>query len=244
MISAAKAQSDPVLFVSAGGGATLRLDFAVERVVSLRHETTAALRVVRTVRQEDLATPTPAADLRRMADDDLMKIDLETFVFAAQYLTGADPRTILIVPTSFTILATRKGRRALTETLGERLKTQVMLELLDVDRGTPVSRLTEVGTLVASLCRGVLVRLSPGRDPAAPVRGYRPHGLSVDAADFGEHDSQIAAQLLAFAELAKGAAPTLMVFGLPNHDFFAVAEVGGVTHASARLQPPAVRSAA
>jgi hypothetical protein len=243
MISEAKAQSAPVLFVSAGG-ATLRLDFAVESVVSLRHETTAALRVVRTVRQDDLATPIAAADLRRMADNDLMKIDLETFIFATQYLTGSDPRTILIVPASFTSLATRRGRRALAETLGELLKTQVMTEFLDVDRGTPVSRLTEVGTLIASVCRGVLVRLTPGRDPAAPVRGYRPHGLSVDAADFGEHDSQIAAQLLGFAELARGAAPTLMVFGLPNHDFFAVAEVGGVTHASSRLQPPVVRSAA
>ena len=243
MTGVSKARPGPVLFVSSTGP-TFRIDFSVEPVISLRHDTTAALRVARTVTDENAGTPVVSEEFSRLPDDDLLRIDVETFEFASQDLTRSEPGTTLIVPASFNTLAGRKGRRMLTEAFGARLKTGAMIELMEVDRGTPVSRLTEVGALVSSLCRGMLVRLSPGRDAAAPVRGYRPHGLTVEAAELGEGDSQVAAQLLAFAEQVKGAAPTLMVFGLPNEGFFAVAMVGGITHASAKPEESQARSAA
>lgn len=223
----------PVAFVSRAGQ-NLRLDFSIETVASLRHGTPAAARVARSIVDAESGAPLAATDLARLPDEDRLQIDEETFDFASLTLNNANTPSILIVPISFHTLAGRKGRRELSDRIGERLKTRVMLELMDVDRGTPLSRLSEVGGLATMLSRGVLVRLTAGRDPTAAVRGYRPHGVTLDACDLGATDTDLASRMLAFGEQAKGAAPTLMVFGLPSEDFFAVASVGGITHASAR----------
>jgi hypothetical protein len=233
---------DPVLFTSASGP-TLRVEFRLEPVISLRHEVVAAHRIARAVSNESTGETLPVADVGRLHDDDVARIDSETFALARTRLDDGAAK-VVILPTSFHTVASRKGRRLLTDALGDVLKVGVMLELMDVERGTPVGRLTEVAGLAGSLCRGVLVRLSAGRDMIAPVRGYRPHGLTVEAAA-DEDDAQLASQLLLFADQGRGAAPTLMVFGLPNDGFFAVASVGGVTHASVRAEPvDQVRSAA
>jgi hypothetical protein len=141
----------------------------------------------------------------------------------------------------------RKGRQALALTGGassELLKSSVMAEFVDVDHGTPVGRLTEVSGLVSSLCRGVLVRVRPGKDWLAPVRGYKPNGLTIDAADLGETDARVAMHMLAFGEEAKGAASALMALGLPNDGFAQVATVAGLSHVSIRPPPRRQQSAA
>ncbi|HWA62315.1 MAG TPA: hypothetical protein VG939_13125 [Caulobacteraceae bacterium] len=234
---------DSFLFAAASGAA-FRVSFALEAVVSLRHNEVAARRIARTVRSEDTGEVLAAPQLARLADEDVHAIDGATFDCARKVLEGAHPGAIVITPASFGVLATRKGRRRLSDGVGERLKGGVMVEFADVERGTPVSRLTDVSGLTASLCRGVLVRLAPARDIVAPVRGYRPHGVSLDAVQIDGDDSAIADQVLAFGDQAKGAAPTTMVFGLPNDGFFSVALVAGVTHASARADLDQVRSAA
>lgn len=215
-------------------GRKLWLDFAVETVTSLRHGTAAAARLGREVCDARKGAPLSNADFGRLADEDHLHIDLETIEIAKATLGASGAPTILILPISFHTLSARKSRRDVTEALGSALKSRVMLELMDVDRGTPLSRLSEVGGVAAALGRGVLVRLTPGRDAAAAVKGYRPHGVTVEAAGLGEGDSELAAGILAFAEQTRGAAPTVMVFGLPSEDFFSIAGVGGVTHASAR----------
>jgi hypothetical protein len=215
-------------------GRRLWLDFAVETVTSLKHGTPAAALIARAVVEERSGAPLVAADFARLSDEDHLHIDLETVDFLHRTLKSPAAPAMLIAPVSFNTLSARRGRRELAERLGSAVKGRIMLELMDIDRGTPLSRLTEVGGVAASLGRGVLVRLNPGRDPAAPVKGYRPHGVTVEASGLGEGDSELAAGLLAFAEQARGAAPTVMVFGLPHDGFFDVASVGGVTHASTR----------
>ena len=73
-------------------------------------------------------------------------------------------------------------------------------------------------------------------DREAPAEALRDHVGDLTAG-LGEGDSELAAGMLAFADQTRGAAPTVMVFGLPNEDFYAIAGVGGVTHASARRAP-------
>lgn len=223
----------PIQFVTRAGK-ELWLDFAVETVVSLRHGTPAAARVARAVVDAESGAALASADLACLCDEDRLHIDEETFVFAKSSLSARNSASILVLPLSFHTLSGRKGRRELTELLGERLKSRVMLELLDVDRGTPLSRLSEIGAIANLISRGMLVRLTPGRDMVAAVRGYRPHGVTVEAGELGGTDTELAAGMLAYGEQVTGAAPTLMVFGLPSEDFFAVASVAGITHASAR----------
>ncbi|MFI4935026.1 MAG: hypothetical protein ACHP7N_10435 [Caulobacterales bacterium] len=222
-------------------GQLLRVDFALEGLISLRHQTTAAFRVEPTVIQEATDDPVAARAFGRLTDDDLAQIDQATLNFGARLLDREGPSPVIILPVSFFTMAARRGRKALSQVCedAELLKSNLMIEFVDVDRGTPVGRLTEVAGLVNSICRAVFIRVQPGKDMLSTVRGYRPHGLTVDASDLGAGDAQIAAQMLTFGEQARGAAPLLVVQGLPNDGFFQVAQVAGVTHASVRAQPAA-----
>ena len=232
---------NPITFVTSAGHA-LRIDFAIEAVTSLRHEVTAALRISPTVVETKSGHTIPSRVFGRLSDDDLERIDHATLEYGSLFLanTGVSTQPALILPSSFRTMGSRKGRQALATASGGAmavLKSSVMIELVDVDRGTPVGRLTEVTGLVTSICRGVVVRLRPAKDFIAPVYGFRAQGLTVDAADLGGTDTQIAANLLAFGEQARGVAPALMAFGLANDGFFQVAAVAGLTHASVRAIP-------
>jgi len=230
-------QDEPVTFTDREGR-LLWLDFAIETVINLRLGAPAARRLARVVVNNRTGAPLTAAGFARLGDDDHLHIDLET-VDAAHAALNDDTEApaILILPLSFHTLSGRRSRRDLVERLGEGVKGRLMIELMDIDRGTPLSRLAEVGAVASGLARGVLVRLAPGRDAAGPIRGYRPHGVTVEASALGETDTEMASALLAFAEQVKGAAPTVMGFGLPHDGFFAVAEVGGLTHASTLPAP-------
>ena len=213
-------------------GRRLWLDFATETVVNLRLGAPAARRIARAVVNGRTGAPLAAAEFARLADEDHLQIDLETIDAAHAALKETSAPPMLILPLSFNSLSGRRSLRDIAERLGSQVKGRLMIELLDIDRGTPLSRLTEVAGVASGLARGVLVRLAPGRDAALPVKGYRPHGVTVEASALGETDTEVAATLLAFAEQVKGAAPTVMVFGLAHDGFFAVGEVAGITHAS------------
>ena len=58
--------------------------------------------------------------------------------------------------------------------------------------------------------------------------------LILDAADLTNDASKLAASLLDFGRQARGLAPAIAVQGLPSDDYFAVAEVAGMTHAAVR----------
>ncbi len=243
-----EAKRNPFRFVTVSGKA-LQIDFAVEPVASLRHHVTAALRITPTVTQMATRTVIPARAFGRLEADDLASIDRATIAFGSLFLGGvrAPSHPALILPVSFHTMATRKGRAFLAEAAGDRpeaMRSSVMAEFVDVDRGTPGARLVEVGGLVSSLCRGVLVRLRPAKDLLAPVRGYRPHGLTIAADDVGEDAAHIAAWLMTLGAEGKGAAPALMAFGLPNDGFFEPARVAGLTHASVRPEPAKAKTAA
>lgn len=114
-----------------------------------------------------------------------------------------------------------------------------MVELIDVDRGTPEARLLEVTGLVGQLCKGVLVRLQPGRDAVGPVKGARLQGLTVAIVDLAGTDSQVASHMLNLAAQARGRAAVLMIHGLPSEGYLDVAAVAGFTHASLKVARPA-----
>jgi hypothetical protein len=218
-------------------GDVLDLDFMLERVMHLRRQALAAVRIEPTATFEGSARPSPLRLGATLCEEDLARVDEATLEFAGRLMVEERVKAPLIAPQSFFTVAARRGRHALAMTGGDRpdiLKTSVVVELVDVDKGTPISRLTEVAGLVASICRGVFIRVQPTRDMLAPVRGFRPLGLCVDGGDMAEDDAEAAGQLLNFGEQAIGAAPLLFAQGLPNDGFFQVAEVAGLTHASVR----------
>lgn len=215
----------------AGG---LTVAFAVEELASLRHNATAALRVEPLVRHVKTGIIIPTRAFRKLSDEDVEAIDLETVTFAATLSATHLP---LILPQSFRTVAGRRGRSAISGAMKtpEGLKKRLIIELVDINRGTPSGRLSEVVGLINATCRGVFARLSPGRNAAAPVRDVRLHGLTLDGSDLPETDGDAAGALLEFADQIRGLSPMLVAQGLADDGYFAVAEVAGFTHVSRRV---------
>jgi hypothetical protein len=134
----------------------------------------------------------------------------------------------------------RKGRSALIGLEGagpEQIRHGVMIELVDVDLGTPTSRLAEVASLVSQLCRGVVGRILPVRDPYAPIRGARFNGISFDAREIRIDDARLMTLLRQIALLGRGKAPALIVQGLPAAGWLRHMHEAGFTHASTAAAP-------
>lgn len=244
-----EARRNPASFVTANG-VRLRIDFALEHVVSLRHQVTAALRVEPTVTDESSGRVYAARQLIKLSDGELEHIDHATMAYGALFLpAGQDrSRTPLILPASFRTMMARKGRGMLIAAAGqapELARTGLLVELNDVDRGTPPGRLIEVVGLLRTLTRGVFVRGGLAKDALEPLRGARLAGVTMDVADLAADASRLAASLLDFGRQARGLAPAVAVQGLPSDDYFAVAEVAGMTHAAVRgAQTTTAKSAA
>jgi len=228
---------NPVSFVTAGGE-TMSVHFALEHVVSLRHNVTAALRVQPTVSHVASGQVVAARYFGKLTDEEVAFIDRSALDFASLFMPkDSRSQPPLIVPSSFRSLGGRKGRRELVgrgDITAEQIRRGLFIELIDVDRGTPPGRLAEVSALVSAISRGVFVRLQPVKRAAAPVRDVRLRGLTLDASDLVGFDSQLARLLVAVSMEAKGLTPALVVQGLPSADYFGMAQVAGFTHAGRR----------
>lgn len=239
--AAEEKRRNPYLFAT-GSGLKLRIDFAVETVISLKHGVPAALRIEPTVTEPSTGRIIPARAFSRLSDGDLVVIDQATLDYASLYLpkVSSPGATPLIAPVSFRTMATSKGRQLLIELAGEhpgRAKMGLMVELVDVDRGTPQGRLIEVCGLLRTLCRGVFARAMPGKDAMAPLKEARLAGVTLDAGDLPVEDSRLAAMILDFGKQAKGLTPAIAVQGLSSQIMFAIAETAGLTHAALRVAP-------
>lgn len=216
------------------------LDFAIEELVSLKHSAAAALRVRPIVRHVKTGTIIPTWAYARLSDADMETIDRATVDFAGRLQPSpSEAKLPLIIPQSFRTLAGRRGRAALsaaTKGSAQALKTRVIVELTDIDRGTPPGRLNEVSNLVGGVCKGVFARLQPGRDSIAPLRETRLQGLAFDVGDVAGAEADVAGALLEAGEQMQGLAPLLIAQGLASEVFFAVAEVAGFSHVALRAE--------
>jgi hypothetical protein len=191
----------------------------------------------------------PGRQFTRLADDDIAFIDRSTLEFAALFLpknTRTDPP--LILPVSFRTMGGRRGRSALIGVEGaapEQIRHGVMIELVDINLGTPTSRLAEVSSLVGQLCRGVVARIWPSRDPFGPIRGARFNGISFDAREIRIDEARLMALLRQIALLGRGKAPAIIAQGLPSAGWLRHLHEAGFTHAAtASAPPPSVESPA
>lgn len=231
---------NPVSFVAADGQ-RIRVDFALEQIVSLRHDVTAAVRVEPTVSLVATGAVVPWRRLAQLGDEDVAQVDQATLEFAALFMPK-DVRTQppLILPVSFRTMGARKGRNALIGLEGveiEQIRSGVMVELADVDRGTPAGRLAEVASLLGQLCRGVLARVQPGRRALVPLQDARLAGLTLDPSQYELDDQQLRVLLQAMGAQMRGHAPSLIVQGLTDQRHFPLAAAGGFTHAGLRTAP-------
>jgi hypothetical protein len=243
-----EARRTPVAFTTAAGAA-LRVDFTLEHVVNLRRNITTAVRIEPMVTHLASGRQASARALTKLSDRDIAFIDESTLKYAAVFARSAQgPHTPeLILPASFRTLGTQRGRDLLTGTAGLSLgllRGGVMIELVDVTRGTPAGRLLEVVGLLRALTRGVIARVPPDREALRVLRDARLAGLALDASDLTGEAAKIAMDIMAFGRDAKGLAATTILQGLPAEGFFAAAETAGLSHAALRATYPLGKQAA
>jgi hypothetical protein len=238
----------PVAFTTAGGAA-LRVDFTLEHLVSLRRDITTAIRIEPMVTHLASGRQASSRALTKLSDRDVAFIDESTLKYASVFARSAQGPTTpeLILPASFRTLGTQRGRDLLTGTAGlslSLLRGGVMIELVDVTRGTPAGRLLEVVGLLRALTRGVIARVPPDKEALRVLRDARLAGLTLDASDLAGAASNIAMDIMAFGRDARGLAPMTILQGLPQDGYFAAAETAGLTHAGLRAVYPLGRRAA
>lgn len=233
-------ERNPVSFV-ASNGQRLQVDFALEHIVSLSHKVTAVLRVEPTVTFSATGEVIPTRKFGRLSDEDMLAIDRATLNFGALF-TPSDARSQppLILPASFRTMGGRKGREALVNIQGitpQRVRQGVMIEFIDIDRGTPTGRMVEVVSLIGGLTRGVLARLQPTRDALDPVQGARFNGLTLDISEVPLPVSKAEDFMRLMAHQMRGKAPALIAQGLPGFSYMDMADNAGFTHAGVRAAP-------
>jgi hypothetical protein len=243
-----EARRTPVAFTTAGGAA-LRVDFTLEHVVSLRRNITTAVRVEPMVTHLASGRQASARALTKLSDRDVAFIDESTLKYASVFARSAQGHNTpeLILPASFRTLGTQRGRDLLTGTAGlslSLLRGGVMIELVDVTRGTPAGRLLEVVGLLRALTRGVIARVPPDKEALRVLRDARLAGLTLDASDLSGEAAKIAMEMMAFGRDARGLAQMTILQGLPQDGYFAAAETAGLTHAALRANYPLGKRAA
>lgn len=233
-------ERNPISFV-ASNGQRLQVDFALEHIVSLSHKVTAVLRVEPTVTFAATGEVIPTRRFGRLSDEDILAIDRATLAFGALFMpVDARSQPPVILPASFRTMGARKGRHLLVTIEGvtpERVRQGLMLEFVDIDRGTPTGRMVEVVSLVGRVTRGVLARLQPSRDALDPVQGARFNGLTIDFADVALPVSRIEDFMRLMAHQMRGKAPALIAQGLAGYSHMDMADASGFTHASVRAAP-------
>lgn len=238
----------PVAFTTASGAA-LRVDFTLEHVISLRRNVATAIRIEPVVTHLGSGRQANSRAVSRLPDRDIAFIDEATLKYAALFARGAQGHNVpdLILPASFRTLATQRGRDMLTGTPGlslALLRGGVMIELVDVTRGTPSGRLIEVVGLLKALTRGVIARVPPEKDALLGLKDARLNGLTLDASDLAGPAERIATDIMNFGRDTRGVAPMTILQGLPAEGYFAAAETAGLTHASLRATHPLAASRA
>ncbi len=205
----------------AADGRQLRISATLEPVYELKGFTRIGFRMIRRVIVVSSGEELTQQQVSALAPIDLLRADLATITRGVDRLgaTGGEQQLSLIVPVSFSSLASQRGRAELTEPLkgaGALVKLGVICEILDIE-GVPPAALLTATTLVRPFSLLVVGRLDrPGQGAVARLQGGGLQALSFecpqgmgDAEFFGWSSAAIAAaRKLTKSVLVYGASST------------------------------------
>lgn len=207
---------------------TAEVKMGVEGVWNLRRGLITSFALQRVVRPQ----------LSRAAD--LVRADCAVMAYAADLLQEhreLGGRLTLHLPLSYSSAAHRQTREKVLTVLApvrDLLRATILFEIADLDPGVPPSRMIEVVALLKPFCMGVLARVRPTRAAMAAVRSCGLQGVVLDMHDLGGAQADVGLLMRSFVELARGAAPNILVHNLGSRQLVDVALRAGMTHASVR----------
>ncbi len=229
-------QSMPVVHLVSSSGRELRISHVPEQIVSLRHNQVAGVRPEPSVVDSATGERIRRSAFGLLADSDLAKMDQTTMdvglIAAAQVQSD---RPGIVLPLSFQTLNSARARANLLGVIApDEFRRRFLIEITNIDPGTPNGRLVEVVSLLQAHTTGVLARVPPHKAALAPLIGGRLMGVVLDLTDSDPAETALTSLMSAFTARAMGLAPSLHVLGLPSRSLFEAAHKAGMTHASAR----------
>ena len=227
-------------------GQDLRVSFAVDPVMDLKAWAMAGHRIESRIVNRQSGVELTSAQRRILLPRDFETIDLAALDRGLSRLAalGVVDRPKLTIQLSFASLSNGRARAALLARARQHqevLKRAAICELIDVENGVPVGRLTEVASLVQGFFRTLWIQVEPSRDLIDTAGAVKASGLTIRAADLGDDPQSIAEGMRAFAPMLKRRSVILTVTSLPTTDLLIDAMAAGFSHATLRAKPaPAV----
>jgi hypothetical protein len=228
VVAPRRRQAWSILSFSTADGHGLELDLGFEPVINLRNGAPVATRLRPLALERDTRTASAGRWIERLTPAD------QTAVIEAVGETALsvyeDSEVGLVIPLSIYTIATSRNRALVTEKLqAVKLKPTkpVIIELTDVDPGTPQGRLLEAVSLVQPYCRAVIARMGETRPDVEILRAARLAGLSIDCTGLDGRD--LIVRIGAAAQMGK-VGSLLFAFGLPSSTACELAMAAGATH--------------
>lgn len=224
-------------------GQSLRVSFAVDPVMDLRAWAMAGHHIESRIVDVGNQLEISQAQRRCMPPRDFERIDLAALERGCSRVAAdkSFDRPTLIVQLSFASLGAGRGRATVLPRARELhpiLRQAAICELVDVDPGVPLGRLSEVSSLIRSLFRSLWLRVEPTRQSIETAYGAQASGLTVKASQLGVDEASIISGMQAFVQRVKRPNLLLTVTGLPRPELMIEAMSAGFTHATLHSAPP------
>lgn len=190
-------------FTVADGGET-EMEFHREQVVNLRNDAAIANRLWTRLKNSETGLYLCDRWPERLPAASLAVVNAATADRAKTLY--ATSRLGVMLSVSIHALAQNRNRAEIIRHFEQVRKDPlrpILLELLDVEAGTPQMRIDEVISVLAPHCRKILARVEPDRIPVDLLRGSRLAGLSIDCEPLKMPRFDLVQQLSRFSETAR-----------------------------------------
>lgn len=222
----------------AADGRTFRISATLEPVYELKGFTRIGFRMIRRVIVVATGEELTPQQVSALATADLLRADLATITRGIDRLKAdgaAEQMLSLIVPVSFSSLASQRGRAELVEPVREAanlVKLGVICEIHDIE-GVPQSALLAVTGLVRPLSLLVVGHLaSPTPAGCGRVAGAGFQALSFECPQAGVGDAEFQGWAGSTVAAARKAAKSVLVYGAGSMARAGALASLGATHVS------------
>jgi hypothetical protein len=202
----------------AADGRTLRISATLEPVYELKGFTRIGFRMIRRVIVVATGRELTPPEISALATADLLRTDLATITRGIDRLRvdgGAEQMLSLIVPVSFSSLASQRGRAELVEPVREAanlVKLGVICEIHDIE-GVPASALLAVTGLLRPLSLLVVGHLErPTAGGFARLAGAGLQALSFECPQAGVGEAEFQGWAAAAVAAARKTAKSVLVY--------------------------------
>ncbi|HZV85615.1 MAG TPA: hypothetical protein VFF48_11575 [Brevundimonas sp.] len=222
----------------AADGRTLRVSCTLEPVFELKSFTQIGFRISRRVLTMPGGVELNAQDLRNLTTADVERVDLATIARGVSRLRseqGNAKQPTLLVPVSYTTLASQRGRGPLITRFKEAtsgVEKGLVGEICDIE-GVPGSALAAVTVLIKPFCLIVVAKLRapPSRTPEH-LRDVRLQGVAFEAGQHPLDHREFVAWADRAVANARKVTRSVIIHGLASPEYLALAGLAGASHAS------------